>query len=287
MKYTALLTIITATLATISARAQLQTLVDRSTVINVGSNSYAVIENAATHNSAPLQITVHGMSFSYDVGESSLAGFTFTGPATIQFANTPNPTFATINVAPLRKAIGTNIQTLVVNPTNQISATVTVPANSYAIINSGDTLSSATLSVTIQGTLFTYALQDVSVKNLTFAGPATVQLQGDDYGPSFTTVEVMPLKKSSKIQIQTLVVDPTNTVSATLNVGANRYALIRTVETEDGTLAASVNGTSLNFSDLQDESVAGFKFAGPATFQLQGNAFTPSFVTIETGALKK
>jgi hypothetical protein len=287
MKNIAFLAIVSATLATIPARAQLQTLVDSSTVINVASNSYAVIENAQTYNSAPLQITMHGVTFSIDVGEDSVSGFTFTGPATIQFANTPNPTFATISVAPLRKAVGTNIQTLVVDPANQTSATVTVPANSYAVINSGDTLSSATLSVTVQGTLFTYALQDVSVKNLTFAGPATVQLQGDAYGPSFTTVEVMPLKKTSKTQIQTLVVDPTNTISSTLNVGANRYALIRTVETEDGTLTSSVNGTALNFTDLQDESVAGFKFAGPASFQLQGNAYTPSFVTIETGPLKK
>lgn len=277
-----------ASLATFSARAQLQTLVDNSTVINVPANSYAVIDSAQSFNEANLQITMQGVPFIYSVGDVNLNGFTFTGPATVQFqGNIGSPSFATIEVASLRKAVGTNIQTLVVSPTNQSSATINVPTNNYAIIRSADTQSSATLSVTIQGVLFTYALQDVSVDNLTFAGPATIQLQGDQFGPSFTTVDVMPLRKSSKTQIQTLVVSPTNTISPILNVAANNYALIRSVDTETGTLAATVAGVPLNFTDLQDESATGFKFAGPATFQLQGNTFTPSFMTVEVGPLRK
>jgi hypothetical protein len=94
---------------------------------------------------------------------------------------------------------------------------------------------------------------------------------------------VMPNKKSSKTRIQTLVVNPANTISSTLSVSAKDYALIKSVETEDSTLASLIGNTPVNFGDLQDESITGFKFAGPAAFQLQGNTFTPSFVTIETG----
>jgi hypothetical protein len=281
------LAVLIAALGAFTAHAQLQTLVDGNTTIEVASNSYAVIEKAQTYSDGDLRVIAHGVTFDFAFGDTAVNGYTFTGPATIQFPNgVSNPTFATVNVASLRKAIGTNIQTLVVSPDNTNSATITVPTNSYAIINSADTQSSATLLVTIQGTTFTFALQDVSVKNLTFAGPATIQLQGDTYGPSFTTVDVMPLRKSSKTQIQTLVVTTTNTTSPALSVSSTQYALIKSVVTETGTLNATVGGVSLNFNDLQDESAVGFKFAGPATLQLQGNTFTPSFMTVEVGPNK-
>jgi len=276
-------------IAAFSARAQLQTLVDTSTVINVPSNGYAVISSAQSYSDADLQITMHGVPFDYRVGEVALNGFIFTGPATIQFQGSiNNPSFATIDVASLRKAVGTNIQTLVVSPTNVNSATINVSDKSYAVIRSADTQSSATLSITIQGVLFTYALQDVSVKNLTFAGPATVQLQGDQYGPSFATVDVMPLRKSSKTQIETLVVSPTNTVSQVLNVTGKQYAVVRSFSSESGAVfSASVAGAALSFNDVLDESPIGFTFAGPAMFELDGNIYGPSFMTFEVGPQHK
>lgn len=285
-KKTLLATLITA-LAAFSASAQIQTLVTgtnalntNSAVISVPSDSYVQLMNASLLADYNLAVTVQGVTFNIDPLEYLINGDTFAGPATIQLqGDTYNPYFTTLDVVPLRKAVGTNVQTLVVSPANTNSAMISVPSNSVATIAGELTFSSAYLSVTVQGVLETYALQDVTLNGLTFTGPATIQLQGDTYGPSFATVEIMPMRKSAKTQFETLVVSPANTNSAILNVSTNNYATIISVDPNtDATVLPTVAGIPLSFP-IGYGSLLGYTFAGPATLQLQGDIYFPGFIT--------
>lgn len=293
MKRITQLTTLIAALAALSARAQVETLVTgtnaldaNSAVINLSSNSYAILQSADSQGGANLFFTMQGIAFSNVVGQDFINGYTFTGPATIQVqGNIYFPSFTTFDITPLRKAVGTNIQTLVVNPANTNSATVNVPSNSIAIIPSAATQSSANLLVAIQGVaLNAYPVQNISVNGMMFAGPATVQLQGDIYGPSFATVEVVPIRKSFRKAFQTLIVTPSNTNSATINVSSNSYATITSADPgSSGTLVSTVQGIPISFY-MNENNVLGFTFAGPATIQFQGDSFNPSFITVATPA---
>jgi hypothetical protein len=291
MRKTIKLMILSAALAVFTAHAQLQTLVTgtdpsntNSAVITVPTNNYVVFYTSRSEGDYNVAVTVQGVSFNFDPSEAFIDGYTFTGPATIQLqGNLYNPTFATLDVAPLRKAVGTNIQTLVVSPASTNSATINVPSNSVATIVSAQTFSSANLLVTIQGApMNTYQVQNISVNGMTFAGPATIQLQGDTYGPSFATVETMPMRKSAKTQFETLVVSPANTNSAILNISTNSYAAIISVDPNtDATILPTVAGIPLSFP-IGYGSLLGYTFAGPASIQLQGNIYNPGFITLSS-----
>jgi hypothetical protein len=88
---------------------------------------------------------------------------------------------------------------------------------------------------------------------------------------------------SAYAQIQTLVVSPANTNSAVINVSSNSYAIVKSVDSNDGgTLLINMQG--VNFSmDFSFEAVNNLVIAGPATIQLQADccAYYASFATIE------
>lgn len=289
MKNLITLTTLIASLAALTTRAQLQTLVTgtdsldtNSAIVTISSNSYVVINSASILDDYNLAVTTQGVTLNFDPLESLVNGFIFSGPATIQVqGNTGQPEFVTLDVASRRKAVGTNIQTLVAT-VNSNSATINVSSNSFAVINS-TSLSGGTLVITLQGVPITYPLADVPLLNgLTFSGPASIQLQGDAFGPYFATVET--IRKSSRIQIQTLVVSPSNTNSAVLNVATNNYAAITSFDpVSNATLLLSVHGVPLAFSlDTDSVLLRSNIYAGPASIQFQGDAFNPSFITLTT-----
>jgi len=292
MKKTTALAAIIAALSAFSAGAQVQTLVTgtnvldtNSAVVTVPSDSYVQMLCGFTDTDYNVAVTMQGVSFDFDPGESLINGYTFTGPATIQVqGNTFTPTFATFNVVPLRKAVGTNIQTLAVSPTNPISGTINVSSNSIAVIESAITQSGANLIVTMQSVSNSYAVQNipVSLSGFTFTGPATIQLQGDSFGSSFATVAVMPMRKSSKTQVETLVVSPANTNSATINIATNSYAAITSTDPNfNGTVSVTLQGEPFAFQ-VEMVNLRGATYAGPATIQLQGDSFNPSSLTVTT-----
>ena len=84
------------------------------------------------------------------------------------------------------------IQTLTVSPTSTNSAVITVSSNSFAIIKSVSANYGGTLLINIQGVNFTFDPTTDNVNSYTFSGPATIQLQGNIYGPGFVTVDVEP-----------------------------------------------------------------------------------------------
>jgi hypothetical protein len=289
MKKTTILII--AAFSAFSAGAQIQTLVTgtndlnaNSAVVTVPSSSYVQFINASLESDYHIAVTIQGVSFDFDPDNLPLInGDTFTGPATIQVhGDNFNPHFVTLNVVPLRKAVGTNIQTVVAGALDIPNSTINISSNSVATIRTAVTQSSANLLVTVQGVSFSYSLQDVSINGLTFTGPATIQFQGGSFAASYATVETRPLRKSSKTQIDTLVVTPANTNSPTINVPTNSYATITGVDDNfDGTLLPIVNGVPLAYRPDEDK-VVGFTFAGPASIQFQGDGFNPGFITVTT-----
>lgn len=289
MKTTTILATIVGTLVSVSAVAQIQTIVTgpsetNSAVITVPTNSYAVFESVDTLSDADVVVTTQGAAFEFVPVIYSMSGFTFVGPATIQIQNLnpPRTLFASFEVVPLRKAVGTNFQTLVVSSENTNSATINVSSNSYAVINSGVALGGANLLINIQGNLFTNVMDSELPNNLTVAGPATIQLQATaSYAPSFATVEVMPMRKSSRTQVQTLLVTAANTNSPTLTIpGSGTLATIAAANTQShAVLSNSVQGVPFIYN-LGFDVFTGFTFTGPATFQLQGDGAGASFVTV-------
>lgn len=285
MKKAINLTSIIITLSALSAGAQIQTLVTgtnalntNSAVITVPSGSYAVIDKAYSDSDFTLAVSMQGTTLSFDPLEVAVNGYTFVGPATIQLQSVGIQSFATIDVLPLRKAGGTNIQTLFAGSTNN---TITVSSNSYAVINSAGSVSGASLVVTEQGIPFSFTIGEVNLNGMTLRGPATIQLQ-NAAGSSFATVGVSPIRKSTHTQYQTLVTgtDPSSTNSVVLNIPANSSAVI------DGTsldyssiLLLTLQGIPLTF-DSSTDNIRNFAFVGPATVQLQGSIYGPSFITV-------
>lgn len=297
MKNRSILATIVGALVSVSAGAQIQTIVTgtdpsntNSAVITVSSNSYAIIDSVISIADPTLAMTVQGVPFASPVGIYGNK-LIFTGPATIQVqGNSGGPSFATVEVDSLRKAVGTNIQTLVVSPANTNSAVINVSSNSYAVISSTLIETEANLLITMQGTSFTYPLELLGA-NLAFNGPASIQLQGDGSGPAFATVEVRPIRKSARTQFQTLVTgtEPSNTNSAVLNVPGNSYADIIAAGSTNGFPPISTEGNwpPKSVFNLQGQAFmsgffgpAGYMFVGPATLQSQGNTNSPTFTTV-------
>jgi hypothetical protein len=91
------------------------------------------------------------------------------------------------------------------------------------------------------------------------------------------------LSVSARAQLQTLVVNPSNILSAAITVATNQYAVVKSVDYEDGgLLLVNIQGTSFT-EDFSYASVEGWTIAGPATIQLQAqpNAYYATFATIE------
>jgi hypothetical protein len=84
------------------------------------------------------------------------------------------------------------VQTIVAGPTSTNSAVITVSSNSFAVIKSVNADFGGTLLVTMHGVNFAFDPTIENLSNVTFSGPATIQLQGNVYGPAFATVEVEP-----------------------------------------------------------------------------------------------
>ena len=88
---------------------------------------------------------------------------------------------------------------------------------------------------------------------------------------------------SVRAQIQTLVVSPTSTNSAVITVSSNSFAVVKSVDNDDGGLLL-INIQGVNFTkDFSFESINGLTISGPATIQLQAHccAFYASYATIE------
>jgi hypothetical protein len=88
---------------------------------------------------------------------------------------------------------------------------------------------------------------------------------------------------SLRAQIQTLVVSPTNILSSVITVPTNGYAVVKSVDYDDGGQLL-INAQGVNFSkDLTTSTLTGLTIAGPATIQLaaQPSAYYASYATIE------
>lgn len=182
-----------------SSRAQVQTLVvspqtTNSAVVNVNSNSYAVINSADTDDGGQLLLSVQGVSFVKDFSDTSVAGLTVAGPATIQLGSgccSPINSYLTFDV--VHQSAHIPIQTLVATPQNTNSAIMTVNANSYAIVKSADYDDGGLLLLNMQGVNFVKDFSFESINNLTIVGPATIQLQAHccDFVATYVTVQVV------------------------------------------------------------------------------------------------
>jgi hypothetical protein len=92
----------------ISAKAQMQTLVANpsnilSSVITIATNQYAVVKSADYNYGGLLLVNMQGTSFTEDFSFESLNGLTIAGPATIQLEAHPYAyyaTFVTIEIEP-------------------------------------------------------------------------------------------------------------------------------------------------------------------------------------------
>jgi hypothetical protein len=88
-------------------------------------------------------------------------------------------------------SVRAQIQTLVVGPTITNSAVLMVSSNSYAVIKSVNANFGGSLLVNLHGVDFSFDPTIDDLHNLTFSGPATIQLQG--FGePAFATVQIEP-----------------------------------------------------------------------------------------------
>ena len=95
-------------------------------------------------------------------------------------------------VAFVAQSASAQVQTLVMGNGSTNSAVITVASNSYAVIKSVNTDYGGDVVVNMQGVVFSLDASTENLSNLTFAGPATIQLQGNGYGPAFATIEVEP-----------------------------------------------------------------------------------------------
>jgi len=107
MKTSILLTGLFLTVACLSTRAQMQTLVatadnTNSAVITVSSNSYAILKSSNSDYSFRLLVNMQGVNFTFDSNlENIPANLTIAGPATIQLQETYiDPVFVTFDVVP-------------------------------------------------------------------------------------------------------------------------------------------------------------------------------------------
>jgi hypothetical protein len=88
------------------------------------------------------------------------------------------------------------VQTIVMGLGNTNSATITVPANSFAALKTINSQYGAWLAVNMQGINFTFDPSFEILNGYTIAGPATIQLinggGGPAGGPAFATFAIEP-----------------------------------------------------------------------------------------------
>ena len=125
------------------------------------------------------------------------------------------------------------VQTLVANPSNILSSTITIATNQYAVVKSADYNYGGLLLMNIQGTSFTEDFSFESLDGLTISGPATIQLEAhpDAYYSTFATIEVKP---------QQLPVPPNQTVTVGSNAGNVQVTMLTSTDLINWTPA--VNG---------------------------------------------
>jgi hypothetical protein len=106
MKITTTLIGLILTFVSLSARAQIQTLVvspanTNSAVITVSSNSFATIKSVNSASGGYIQLNLQGVSFAFHLPEGSPSGLVFSGPATIQLQGDGyGAALATVDVEP-------------------------------------------------------------------------------------------------------------------------------------------------------------------------------------------
>jgi hypothetical protein len=86
---------------------------------------------------------------------------------------------------------------------------------------------------------------------------------------------------SVRAQTQTLVTTTNNNLSATITVSSNSYAVVKSVDVDDGgMLLLNIQGVTFqkNFSYA---NVTGLTVYGPATIQLEGTVGYPTYASIE------
>ncbi|MGH7950466.1 MAG: hypothetical protein ACREFE_00885 [Limisphaerales bacterium] len=114
MKTVIKLIIISLIYISISARAQMQTLVVNpsnilSSVITVATNQYAVLKSMTQDYSSTLLVNLQGVPFTFDPTVDSFNNLVFSGPATIQLqGNVYNSAYATIEVKPQQLPVPPN-----------------------------------------------------------------------------------------------------------------------------------------------------------------------------------
>lgn len=87
----------------------------------------------------------------------------------------------------------------------------------------------------------------------------------------------------AQAQMETLVANPSNILSSVITICTNQYAVIKSVDYQDGgILLLNIQGTSFS-EDFSYTSVDGMTISGPATIQLEAhpNAYYACFATIE------
>lgn len=106
MKIATKLIILTLAYISISASAQIQTLVvtptsTNSAVITVSSNSFATIKSINSASGGYVQLNVQGANFAFHLPEGAPTGLVFSGPATIQLQGDGyGAALATVDVEP-------------------------------------------------------------------------------------------------------------------------------------------------------------------------------------------
>jgi len=116
MKTAIKLTIITIIYISISAHAQMQTLVANSSnilssVITIATNQYAIVKSADYDDGGLLLVNIQGTSFTKDFSYDSIDGLTISGPATIQLEAHPDAyyaCYATIEIKPQQLPVPPN-----------------------------------------------------------------------------------------------------------------------------------------------------------------------------------
>lgn len=88
---------------------------------------------------------------------------------------------------------------------------------------------------------------------------------------------------SASAQVETLVANPSNILSSVITIATNQYAVVKSVDSDDGgLLLLNLQGTTFT-KDFSSASVAGLTISGPATIQLKAHpdAYYACYATIE------
>ncbi len=96
-------------------------------------------------------------------------------------------------------------------------------------------------------------------------------------------MSLMYVSISAHAQMQTLVANSSNILSSVITIATNQYAVVKSVDYDDGgLLLINMQGTSFT-KDFSYASADGLTISGPATIQLQAHpdAYYSCYATIE------